>query len=146
MSTRNALDMAVFGTHQGLAGHPPAGDNLQIGPVSRARSELVALSFDFVTTAAAVDRQVILEISTGFYEVQIAASLVLQPANERYYYIMGIGLTSSTAVVDKHVLIALPPGIVVGHTWHWNLEVLNIQLTDRFGFVYIHEKYWVFEE
>lgn len=146
MSTRNALDIAVSGAHQGFQTRPAAGAGLSMSPVSRARSELIALSFKLTTDANAADRQVILEVSTGVFKVRIAASLVLQPASEEYRYIMGIGQTSSTAAVNDQVVIGFPPEILVGHTWCWNLEVLNIQATDQMGDVYIHEKYWVFEQ
>lgn len=88
----------------------------------------------------------VLKASDPVFKVYMGASLVLQPASEEYQYILGIGLTSSTAAVNDYVVVGIVPEMLVAHTWFWELIVENIQATDQMGDVYIHEKFWVFEQ
>lgn len=136
----------MSGTHQGFHTQPAAGAGLAMSPVSRARSELIVLSFKLTTDANAADRQVVLKASTGVFKVYMGASFVLQPASQVYQYIFGVGLTASTAAVNDYVLVPIVPKMLVVHTFSWELIVENIQATDQMGDVFIHEKYWVFEE
>lgn len=119
---------------------------MQINPVSRSRAELVVVSFNFTTDATVADRQVVLQAWLGGILVDIGASLVVQPASQTYHYILGIGLTSSAAVVNNLVVVAFVPGVLIVHTGHWRIAIDNIQAGDQVGTQLLHEKYWVFEQ
>ena len=145
MSTRNALDIGVF-AHKIFEVADFSGDLLDVPPVTNARSELVALSFNITTDASVDDRRLDIAIKDGVHEFVIAESSVLQPESTVRTYIIGQhGVVTETGSTDKVIYIPLPSIPMIMNVHRYMVRLRNYH-TDAWTNIRYCQKYWVFEQ
>jgi hypothetical protein len=107
--------------------NPGAGINLALPALANSRSELLALSFNFVTSAAAVQREVHAYIYDGTNAVQISPHMSTQGASStNTYYIHGLPPVAITGGLLRYWL-PWPPDLLL---WPGCTIVVDARLID----------------
>lgn len=145
VSIRNPFEEPLFRTSLLTTGDPAGGANLSIPANTKARSELLNLSFQLATDANAANRIAYLELRRGTHHSRIGSAITTQVASETVHYIVAqnVGMWSSAGANMQYIPIASLPVLFPGDT----IEIIidSIQAADAITDIFSIWKIWPYE-
>lgn len=138
------MDTAVSNFQYGTAvpGGPGYGAHFQT-PIN-SRGTLVAVNLTLTTDGNAADRRIYIYVDAPGCHLEIASSMVLQPANKVHDYLFGIHLTSSVNAISDEVIVAVTPRVYLLESWYWEIAIDNIQVTDVLSNIRTLLNFWTY--